>query len=800
MRYSKLVFMNNLISKPSLFQYMTYKSNIVHGAIMLKNKALRIKVKNVLPYAILMLLNLRVLTWFEGGKIIASGDFRIPLNPNAYFKNTLYLWNEIDFGIPSVYMPRLTDLLSTFIALFNTLGLNLAYSEMAAIYIIETMAMILMYEIIFMLSNNRLAAFVGAIFFGSNLYMINDREATAVGWFASNLIFLLPSIYFFTKGILQGKYRYCLLGGILAVFAFSAFPNYRPYIVLVSITVSILVFKFFKDVLRVVYFKEKNILNLQVNIKLLKNLINAYVAYLGGTLISAFGIIYLILSMMNFLLKHHREAAVPVFILKYLRLSDVLRLIAKWGFYEKAFNKPYVPYRELYLQNPIFIALSYVPLLIIVLSLIMCKRNKMILYFFALHYLGSLILIALPKIIGEESYIGLFENIAFLRAFRESFNFIYFAVLYGSIVLGVGVSEIYHRLKHIKTLNSNTLPYVIPCTIVLLIILSTLPLYTGSIAINWINPKVKGACFSREYILIQSILPGEYWSLLLPEREVYQVFNFSNAPLALGNPHPLIFDKPYISGTGTEYVRSRCLRLIKEIYHKLHQEQNCCNVLAFFCIKSLVYEKKLILGKKEDIDVTYLRKLPCVKGEILLNTLNVYYVENALDIIRVTDSVRFVDTIDDMLRDIEHTSINDLSNVVFYVNETLYGKMNAHIQYCLKSTKFIAPSQISWSKISPTLYVINIENSKGPFILLLFTSYDEFWKVYINGKEVPEKYHFIANGFFNGWIITHPKRSFTITIRYTLQEYLALIMVFSVIILAVLFIVIKNSEYISGDN
>ena len=739
-----------------------------------------------------MLLNLRVLTWFEGKNIITSGDFRIPLNPHAFFKNTLYLWNEIDFGIPSIYTPRLLDLLSTLTALFNMLGLSLVHAEMLAIYIIETMAMILIYKIISVLAKDNLAALIGAMFFGSNLYMVNDREATAVGWFISNLILLLPSIYFFIKGIEYRNRKYCFLGGSLAILAFSAYPNYRPYVILMGIIISIIIFYFFKNVMNVEYFMEKKLLGLYINLKPLKNMINALLIYIGGTLASALVVMYLVLSMMPFLLKHYKEMAIPVFLVKYLHISDILRLIAKWGFYEKAFGKPYVPYRDLYLYNPLFIVLSYMPLLIIVLSLIINRKNRMIVNLFTLYYLGALALIALPKIIGEELYISLFGNIVFLRAFRESFNFIYFAVFYGSIILGISVSKIYYHLKEVK---DRVLAYFALCIIVFSIILSTLPLYTGAIAVNWMNPRVKGAYFSsEEYNFAQEILSDNFWSLLLPERTVYQVFNFSNAPLGLGNPHPLIFYKPYISGVGTEYVRSKCSRLIKSIYNRIAHESSCCNILSFFGVRNIIYEKKLILGAKGHANLAYLENLPCIRGKISLSTVNVYYVRNTLDIIRTADTVHLVNTVDSMLNTIESTSLNDLNHVVFYINETERDKTGDSTLHHLKTMKFALPGKISWTKISPTLYVVNVNNSKDPFILVFIASYDKYWKVYIDGKEVPEKYHFRANGFFNGWIIIPPKKNFKITIKYVLQDHLALITICSIAILISLFLIISKSN------
>ena len=59
---------------------------------------------------------------------------------------------------------------------------------------------------------------------------------------------------------------------------------------------------------------------------------------------------------------------------------------------------------------------------------------------------------------------------------------------------------------------------------------------------------------------------------------------------------------------------------------------------------------------------------------------------------------------------------------------------------------------LSYNKINPTKYVVNV-NSSAPFFLVLSETYHKDWVIYVNGSIIEEKYHFTANGYANAWYI-----------------------------------------------
>jgi len=75
-------------------------------------------------------------------------------------------------------------------------------------------------------------------------------------------------------------------------------------------------------------------------------------------------------------------------------------------------------------------------------------------------------------------------------------------------------------------------------------------------------------------------------------------------------------------------------------------------------------------------------------------------------------------------------------------------------------------SELEFSKIDPTRYIVNV-NSTDPFILILSQTFDKEWEAKIGAKIINK--HFIINGFANGWIIEQ-SGTFKINLEYSPQR------------------------------
>ena len=78
------------------------------------------------------------------------------------------------------------------------------------------------------------------------------------------------------------------------------------------------------------------------------------------------------------------------------------------------------------------------------------------------------------------------------------------------------------------------------------------------------------------------------------------------------------------------------------------------------------------------------------------------------------------------------------------------------------------PVDMSFEKVNPTRYIVHI-NAAKPFALVFSESYHKEWIAYIDGRQIPDEYHFIANGYANAWYI-NKTGTYTITLEFWPQK------------------------------
>ena len=77
-------------------------------------------------------------------------------------------------------------------------------------------------------------------------------------------------------------------------------------------------------------------------------------------------------------------------------------------------------------------------------------------------------------------------------------------------------------------------------------------------------------------------------------------------------------------------------------------------------------------------------------------------------------------------------------------------------------------ASLTYHEINPTQYTVHV-NASSPFYLVFSQSYDDGWVATINGQQIPDQYHFTANGYANGWYI-NKTGTYTVTLEYTPQN------------------------------
>ena len=117
------------------------------------------------------------------------------------------------------------------------------------------------------------------------------------------------------------------------------------------------------------------LLNVEINVDLLKAHLKRIVVFVASSLLASLWLIALLASTLPFLFGFYRGMGAPLFVMN-IEPHDVLRLIAKWSFYQGSLGQPYVPYRDFYLRDPLSVVLSYLPPLIAFASLLTSRSAQ----------------------------------------------------------------------------------------------------------------------------------------------------------------------------------------------------------------------------------------------------------------------------------------------------------------------------------------------------------------------------------------------------------------------------------------
>jgi hypothetical protein len=109
----------------------------------------------------------------------------------------------------------------------------------------------------------------------------------------------------------------------------------------------------------------------------------------------------------------------------------------------------------------------------------------------------------------------------------------------------------------------------------------------------------------------------------------------------------------------------------------------------------------------------------------------------------------------------------------------------------------VLPESISYAYDSPVDIKVSVTDSRGPFVLVLKTTFDKF-KCTVNGQEISEQDHFTANSYQNAWLI-NKTGNLSITLSYDNQnDHVAMIISGVVITIFLAFMMTALSVVVVG--
>jgi len=93
--------------------------------------------------------------------------------------------------------------------------------------------------------------------------------------------------------------------------------------------------------------------------------------------------------------------------------------------------------------------------------------------------------------------------------------------------------------------------------------------------------------------------------------------------------------------------------------------------------------------------------------------------------------------------------------------------------------------EISYKKINPTKYLVNVKNAQDPFYLIQLENYDTYWNAKIDKNIIEE--HEKVFGYANAWHIDE-KGNYNVVIEYAPQKWFYYSLFISLVFLSILVI------------
>lgn len=758
---------------------------------------------------IILVVGMTPLFWFKGDLLINGGDFGFNLNPKLVFMQYVSSWSDrISTGFPNA--PSIAQLFpyQAFLVFCQLIGLSLVSTEkilFSLLFIISGLSMYYLTSVFLKGEGRELASLISAV-----AYMLNP--------FTLIVLWGTP-----TLGILYYPFIPLLLVLYFQIINNNNTKIYFPIICIVLLLSSIQVNMAFVITTWLLF------LSLLFFFAVLNRRDRAKIAHATIATVLLFIIWFLMNTWWLFsYLSQLRDinAAVTTYMVSadFLKSSsrdtgflNIFRMQGYWPFYEKHIGvDPYYRYASVYL-SPIFIIISFLLPVMTFISVLFREKNRFFVFYFSIL---AIILIFLIK--GSHSPFGqpllwVIENIPLAAALRNPQSKLGpLLVLSYSFLIGFTFRQFFYKCKNIK-LNKKLLKITIIFIYVLIFGVFNWPFWSGY----------------NMFIGNGTVRPG--WRMKLPEYyiEAYewleqQKENLRIFPIPLpdfggvaynwqygyfgSDPSFWIFDKPTL-GWHANVVS----RLVWDQFKDDSLQANIVKILGVLNVKYLLLHRDFKMeyfGKEPVLLKKYLYTLQQQEGVTLEKTfgkLDFYKVSNEYflpHIYPAANPILINGSVDDMFRVV--TSHNfSIGNDVLFVSDQNNSSQWEFLRKYGKVENSYVPI-ITFQKINPTRYDVEVKNATHPFFIVFSESYNPQWKAYIKDKSfvpgdviayyenvnvkevnhgmkftpgdvlylfkesVNDDEHFLANGYANAWYID-PKETgrtdFVITLYFKPQSY-----------------------------
>lgn len=682
----------------------------------------------LLEVALLFELSLTPLLWLNNNYVIFGHDSGFRLNPLQHLVNLFYSWNPAmnlgaDWSIfkgflitqfPETIFTLLTGSLSdgqkfTFVFWFFVVGISM-YIFINSFY-----------------SEKKFWVFriLGSVFYMYNFFILQ-------GWLIAerakfSILAALPLALLIIYKTINKDYS-ILKGVILFSFVFlflnggGATPLYGSVILICGLTfIYLTALNFIKNGLKEIFFSLKLMLCLVVSFLL----INAYWVLPQLNLIfNDYAVRLSSLGGVNNILIWADEISRNSSIVNILRLQGM----ADW------YDSPLHPYSKFYLNNPLLIVLSFLPIAVIIVGVFIGKNyekkanNKLVGLMFIFLVVG-IVLTAGTHRPFELLYSFFIKSIPGFAIFRSPFYkfgpLVWFSLIF---LFAYYAHSLLDRFVKKKNLYN-----VLGLSLIIFILLYHFPFFAINF-FNWNEPfttKVQIPTYVQDMSnYMNSQTPTSSRILLLPFLDSYGGDGYYWGYWSLDPLPELTTNRSILARTDTkasdEILTSMYISIASKDEKSFLYFANTYGINKILWRNDILYMDKVTSSKDFSIFKTGLNSFRSVNLEKKIGEWSLY------DIIS-----------------------ENISPLIYAQKITI--ESDAELP------------TISFKKINPTEYIASVKNARSDYLLVFNEAFNKNWEAYIDKRKLLEGNHILANSYVNGWIMDR-KGNYNITITYWPQR------------------------------
>jgi len=500
------------------------------------------------------------------------------------------------------------------------------------------------------------------------------------------------------------------------------------------------------------------------------------------------------------------------FTLGATKLLEALRFMGSWGWRTVHYQMPYFPFYPTY-DTPFFLVITYAVPILAFSSLLLTRRwegkqQRMILFFALMAVVGLFLTKGTTPPFGF-LYEWAWRHVPGFWTFREPFSkFTPLTLLSMSILFSASVNAIYNKIADYgKAKGSRWIRLAsasIPALVGGMILLIGFPLLNGEVIWDYWNGSMRSwhvdiPDYWREARAWLSQEDRESRILLLPKAQMYgHVYNWKSGAM-FGAPVALVLlDNPLI------YFDSGPIRNAEHMANKIYDilqpgnQSDATPLLRLLNVRYVLQQNDLAwdFAGEGSLPPDQMKQIldnqQNISFEKTLGMLDFYTVDDYLPHIYASTTPAIVEGGLYALTSPANASHLEGNPAVFLTDQLDAGTMQSLTEKIAlsASTRDITPATLTFHKINPTRYRVQVKDAKDPYFLVFSESFHQGWKAYIepgqNGgsrfewstllswllkgrhrTELPD--HFLVNGYANSWYVDK-EGSYDIVLEYQPQR------------------------------